>query len=190
MITKSHKIISTLLLLTLSFYTSSCQNSDNKKQFETKMETNKKLNPLTKEEQLVILNKATEAPFKGEYTDVFKKGTYICKQCNAPLYNSDSKFHSGCGWPSFDEEIKGAVKKTLDADGQRTEITCANCGGHLGHVFYGEGLTNKDTRHCVNSISMIFVEAPEKQETEKAIFAGGCFWGVEYYFQHAKGFQD
>jgi len=145
------------------------------------------LNPLTPQEQRVILNKGTESPFVGEYTDNFKKGTYYCKQCNAALYTSDSKFHSGCGWPSFDDEIKGAVKKVKDADGRRTEIICANCNGHLGHVFYGEGFTEKDTRHCVNSISMIFKENSDTVTTQKAIFAGGCFWGVEYYFQKAKG---
>ncbi|MCC6182977.1 MAG: bifunctional methionine sulfoxide reductase B/A protein [Bacteroidia bacterium] len=147
-----------------------------------------KLNPLTENEKHVILDKGTERPFTGEYTDDFEKGTYICKQCDNPLYQSSSKFHSGCGWPSFDDEIKDAVKKLPDADGRRTEIVCAKCGGHLGHVFYGEGFTNKDTRHCVNSISMKFV--PEQNSTvttQKAIFAGGCFWGVEYYFQHAKG---
>jgi peptide methionine sulfoxide reductase msrA/msrB len=153
----------------------------------THNDTTMNFNPLTPEEQRVILNKGTESPFKGEYTDNFKKGTYYCKQCNAALYTSDSKFHSGCGWPSFDDEIDGAVKKTVDADGSRTEITCARCNGHLGHVFYGEGFTDKDTRHCVNSISMIFKENSDSVQTAKAIFAGGCFWGVEYYFQKAKG---
>lgn len=179
------------LLFIIGCYSTQCQNVSHTesaaKNSTIKKDTPMKLNPLTKEEQYVILNKGTERPFTGEYTDNFTKGTYTCKQCNAALYNSDSKFHSGCGWPSFDDEIKGAVKKTLDADGQRTEITCANCGGHLGHVFYGEGLTDKDTRHCVNSTSMLFVASKDKKETAKAIFAGGCFWGVEYYFQHAKG---
>ena len=143
---------------------------------------------LTPEEARVILNKGTEAPFIGEYTDSFEKGFYVCKQCEAPLYNSTSKFHSGCGWPSFDDEIEGAVKKVLDADGRRTEIVCANCDGHLGHVFYGEGFTQKNTRHCVNSISMEFrTEVQSSKKTEVALFAGGCFWGVEYYFQNEKG---
>jgi peptide methionine sulfoxide reductase msrA/msrB len=152
-----------------------------------KKDTPMKLNNLTKDEERVIINKGTEMPFTGKYTDEFEKGTYICKQCNAPLYKSDSKFHSGCGWPSFDDEIKGAVTKVPDADGRRTEIICSTCHGHLGHVFYGEGLTDKDTRHCVNSISMIFVPDKVQTKMDKAIFAGGCFWGVEYYFQHAKG---
>jgi len=153
----------------------------------TNKKGNMELNNLTEAEKYVILEKGTDRPFTGEYTDLFKKGTYVCRQCNAPLYTSDSKFHSGCGWPSFDQEIAGAVKKTVDADGQRTEITCNNCNGHLGHVFYGEGLTHKDTRHCVNTTSLIFVEEGAKPNVEKAIFAGGCFWGVEYYFQNAKG---
>jgi len=184
-----HFLFMSILFLLIGCYSTQCQTSDNTKTNTTIKNGTMKLNKLTKEEQRVIINKGTEAPFTGEYTDNFTKGTYICKQCNSPLYKSDSKFHSGCGWPSFDEEIPGAVKKSLDIDGQRTEITCATCGGHLGHVFYGEGLTDKDTRHCVNSTSMLFVpdkEAKSKTE-EKAIFAGGCFWGVEYYFQHAKG---
>ncbi|OHB69516.1 MAG: methionine sulfoxide reductase [Planctomycetes bacterium RBG_16_43_13] len=149
---------------------------------------NMKTNKLTQDEEYVILKKGTEPPFTGKYTDNFEKGTYICRQCNAPLYKSESKFHSGCGWPSFDDEIPDAVKKQKDADGRRTEITCARCDAHLGHVFYGEGFTPNDTRHCVNSISMIFIPATDNtKKTERAIFAGGCFWGVEYYFQHEKG---
>lgn len=150
---------------------------------------------LTTEEKRVIVYKGTEAPFVGQFTDHFEEGVYSCKQCGTALYTSSSKFHSGCGWPSFDQEIPGRVKKLLDADGRRTEIVCANCDGHLGHVFYGEGFTNKNTRHCVNSISMEFtskkdLQKEDKMETEVAIFAGGCFWGVEYYFQNAAGVID
>lgn len=139
------------------------------------------LRKLTQDERRVIIDKGTEMPFSGKYDKHYERGTYHCKQCDAPLYFSSSKFSSGCGWPSFDDEIKGAVKRIPDPDGRRTEIICSNCGGHLGHVFIGEGFTSKDTRHCVNSISLDF------QESRYAIFAGGCFWGVEHHFEKLKG---
>ena len=151
-------------------------------------------NKLTEEEAFIILQKGTERPFSGKYYTNTEDGTYLCKQCNAPLYRSNDKFDAHCGWPSFDDEIEGAIIKKTDADGRRTEILCANCGAHLGHVFVGEHLTDKNTRHCVNSISLNFQPAQittekmkDKKKTDTAIYAGGCFWGMQYYFENKKG---
>ncbi len=143
---------------------------------------------LSGEESDIILKKGTEPPWTGKYTGHKKEGTYICKQCGAALYGSEDKFDSQCGWPGFDDEITGAVVRIPDADGVRTEIVCANCKGHLGHVFTGEGFTSKNLRHCVNSVSLDFVPAKLKKGIyETAVFAGGCFWGVEYFLQQEDG---
>ncbi len=184
-----------LVVVTLSRVTTS---SD-----ENKERSGMKLNKLTPEEERVIVHKGTEMPFTGVFLNNKQKGTYTCRRCGAPLYRSEDKFDSECGWPSFDDEIAGAVKRTADADGYRTEITCARCGAHLGHVFEGEHLTDKNVRHCVNSISMNFIpdssqaaagilreinmKLSSEIKTDTAYFAGGCFWGVEYYLRELPG---
>ena len=144
---------------------------------------------LTTEEERVIVYKGTERAFTGKYDEFYKEGIYVCKRCGAELYKSTDKFNSGCGWPSFDDELPGAVHRTTDADGFRTEITCNNCEAHLGHVFLNEGYTDKNTRHCVNSVSLEFIPARDshKVDSDTAYFAGGCFWGVEYYLEQATG---
>jgi len=175
-----------LFVSLLIFLNINCQNSNTK---------DMKYNKLTKEEQHIILNKGTEKPHTGEYNAFFEDGTYNCKQCGTALYKSDTKFDGHCGWPSFDEEITGAVKRIPDADGRRTEIVCANCEGHLGHVFIGEGFTDKNTRHCVNSVSLSFKPLKDMIKTyntankknEIAIFASGCFWGTEHWMKKQKG---
>lgn len=145
-------------------------------------------NLLSDQEAFVIKNKGTERAYTGKFTDYKENGTYVCKQCGEALYSSSDKFDSHCGWPSFDDEIDGAVKRIPDKDGIRTEIVCANCNAHLGHVFLGEGFTSNNVRHCVNSVSLDFVPAVlEKGRYETAILAGGCFWGVEYFLQQIEG---
>lgn len=152
----------------------------------------KKIEQLSDEEKSVILHKGTERPFVGKYTDEKSRGIYTCKLCDAPLFDSSSKFDSHSGWPSFDDEIKGAIKRVPDSDGRRVEIVCAACGAHLGHVFEGEGFTPKNTRHCVNSISLNLVKKPDLKDENLsyAYFAGGCFWGVEHYLQKLSGVKE
>lgn len=151
-----------------------------------------KIEKLSQEEKSVIINKGTERPFSGKYTNEKSRGVYTCKVCDTPLYDSGDKFDSGSGWPSFDDATEGAIKRIPDADGRRVEIVCANCGAHLGHVFEGEGFTSKNTRHCVNSISLNLVKKPDikDENLSYAYFAGGCFWGVEYYLQKLDGVKE
>jgi len=144
-------------------------------------------NKLTVEEEGVIIHKGTEPPFSGKYYKYKEDGTYLCKRCDAPLFRSGDKFEAECGWPSFDDEIPGAIKRVPDTDGERTEIVCANCGAHLGHIFVDEGFTEKNIRHCVNSISLKFVPAENETQLQRAYFAGGCFWGTEYLLQQTEG---
>lgn len=147
------------------------------------------MNKLTDFERYVIEGKGTEPPFSGEYTDLDAQGVYSCKKCGSPLYRSEHKFLSHCGWPSFDDEIEGAVTRKPDADGKRTEIVCSRCDGHLGHVFEGEMLTDKNVRHCVNSVSMVFepIDHTLKSQPNLATFGGGCFWCTEAIFKALKG---
>ena len=186
-------MIALLLLIGQLFFLAGCAGENlshpsGEPRFNVQKESGMSFNKLTPEEERVILSKGTERPFTGQYYLNKEKGSYLCRRCDAPLFRSADKFESGTGWPSFDDAIEGAVKEIADADGRRTEIVCANCGAHLGHVFFNEGMTRKNVRHCVNSISLNFQpEASAATITQKAIFAGGCFWGVEYHFNKLKG---
>jgi peptide methionine sulfoxide reductase msrA/msrB len=165
--------------------TTGCSDKSGSSNIKNQSKTNGENNmykKLTRHEEQLIVHKGTERPFSGEYNEFFEKGLYLCKRCGFALFESKAKFKSDCGWPSFDEQIPGAVISQRDVDGVRVENLCANCGAHLGHVFRGENYTEKNTRFCINSISMDFV--PDGQ---RAIFAGGCFWGVEHLFKNTPG---
>lgn len=152
----------TKLIFIFILFLSACQAQEkNSGHPSNQQDTMKKYNELTEQQERVLIHKATDRPFTGDYYKKQDKGLYLCRQCNNPLYTSDDKFDSHCGWPSFDQEVKGSVLRLPDADGQRIEIICANCEGHLGHVFEGEGFTDKNTRHCVNTSSLLFVPASE-----------------------------
>ncbi len=146
-----------------------------------------KTTSLTPAAKRIICGKATEYPNTGAYNSVVTQGTYLCRRCGIALFRGSSQFSSGCGWPSFDDEIAGAIKRSPDADGRRVEILCSRCNGHLGHVFTGELLTHKNLRHCVNSASIDFVVDDQVIDTEEAIVAGGCFWGVDHFLKQIPG---
>ena len=175
-----------LYIILLSNIVGACGQNNSSNNNNNKDNKMMKFNKLTQAEEHVIVGKGTEHPYSGAYVDHEEEGTYVCKRCDAPLYKSIDKFDASCGWPSFDDEIEGSVKRVLDADGRRTEIICNNCEAHLGHVFLGEKFTDKNTRHCVNSISLKFI--PKSDESfDKVYFASGCFWGTEYFFMQAPG---
>jgi len=176
----------TLRSLSVKFFSMTAINAQDVKPWAVALKN------LTDKERNVIVNKGTESPGTGKYLNNKEEGVYTCKVCGTPLYKSSDKFNSHCGWPSFDDEIKGAIKHKTDKDGQRTEILCAKCDAHLGHVFKGEGMTAKNTRHCVNSISLNFKSKDVKKDDnlKHAYFAGGCFWGVEYHLESIKGVKD
>ena len=179
------KTILTFLFIVITFV-----SAESQKPWTTQLKN------LTPFEKHVIVDKGTERAFSGEYVKTTDKGVYKCKVCNASLYRSDDKFDSHCGWPSFDDAIPGAIKEVPDKDGRRTEIVCANCGAHMGHVFKGEGLTKKNVRHCVNSVSLQLAKQKTLKKKavtsslKKAYFAGGCFWGVEYYLEKIEGVKE